>query len=648
MAQQQEHNCPPFLHITLPHLIPQFVEDLAKFAPEVKAYVYHGDPRNKQPDEYLHATVLGELSKSHDVFKATKEAKVIVTSYDTLRHRHGPPALETWMKGFYTELTLGDIDSRFRQIVKGSRQLPPLWPQRLDGCFPIITMDEVHRLANLEAQSHITIDFLKSDFRVGMTASPVPNKIENAVNLVKQCMYNKHALEAVAVHARACKSATGTDNPFAWPDKSPAVKHRINPAAFIEHGLKQVGKIPDRVRQGITLAKVYEQILIRRTYVSKCPWDGPMICESLPPIQLIRAVVEYTTDQQAHYDAFELEMTPALLTGPKAHRSWNASTLRKLICNDFWSGMRYLEANLTHKKIKKIAADEKEKAPIDREIPVERLHRYLGKVYSGRAKDGIQNQPDVPAISSPAAIVESMLRDSPKLRALITNVINQTTVLRSKSLCWVMYPAEQEVLLDILDVLEIKATALKSGQGLRARTNALREFNFTGRKSPVVMVICHMLQTEGLNMHEACPNAHLFDIPFTEPAKQQAIGRIMRMGQKQAVTIIKYSTANTFNIENIRNTMTKHVPQLVAELDHRVLGTYMRELEESIVEGDKPVEADEGINTSTWYKSGDMVLPGWEVAELDEETRAAFEPASPDEIMFALMQAARGKAVFFN
>lgn len=207
-----------------------------------------------------------------------------------------------------------------------------------------------------------------------------------------------------------------------------------------------------------------------------------------------------------------------------------------------------------------------------------------------------------------------------------------------------MYPGEVFLVLLMLKSYGYRAKALVSGITLKQRAELQADFNSPKKHSIQVLLISHQMQTEGLNLHAACPNAHLFNEPFGEPIKQQAIGRTYRFGQTRPVMVIKYDIIGTFSAKRIKNNLNKHIPQLVAEFNHTIFSQIFRDLHEEMneEEGDDEVGEDAGIDLETWFKvlsgpkSGRFVI-GESLTTLLVEQRPKTRRVTLNKVISAIM-----------
>jgi len=141
---------------------------------------------------------------------------------------------------------------------------------------------------------------------------------------------------------------------------------------------------------------------------------------------------------------------------------------------------------------------------------------------------------------------------SPKLRALVRNLAADAFVRGRRSLVWVNYPFEQMLVNALLTVQGFNSQMLISDMDPKRRADLLDRFNkqtgdATSRTSVEVLICSHLASGVGLNLHHDCASVHLLTNPQTQSARDQAIGRIYRIGQRRPVQVIEYQQYHTFD-----------------------------------------------------------------------------------------------------
>ncbi|KAF2462481.1 uncharacterized protein BDR25DRAFT_320692, partial [Lindgomyces ingoldianus] len=125
---------------------------------------------------------------------------------------------------------------------------------------------------------------------------------------------------------------------------------------------------------------------------------------------------------------------------------------------------------------------------------------------------------------------------------------------------------EQQLLVVILSLLDIKADAHISSSDVRHKDKLVQKFqrplsqNLTNDPHSAgvldedleVLVMSYYMNS-GLNLHYNCCNMHAFSPAPSSPIWIQACGRIVRFGQTKDCLIIKYYVKNTSNHRQIAN-----------------------------------------------------------------------------------------------
>lgn len=210
------------------------MDDVKKFSGgALNVLVYYGDAHsNKAWAGGLAEVIETGFTKGHNVFKMSAgKCYLIVTSYKTFRTRHGPQALLKFIESKLPHMEKNDQKKLVDKIEKGQSQLPKKWLGNLSGQFPFISFDEAHCLASTSSQISVAIRWLDPRFRYHLTASPVPNTLDNTTNLIHSYRYTDSAIQAVASDILSCEAIFG-DDPFKWLDTVPGVKKRIHGGVF--------------------------------------------------------------------------------------------------------------------------------------------------------------------------------------------------------------------------------------------------------------------------------------------------------------------------------------------------------------------------------------------------------------------------------
>jgi len=142
---------------------------------------------------------------------------------------------------------------------------------------------------------------------------------------------------------------------------------------------------------------------------------------------------------------------------------------------------------------------------------------------------------------------------------------------------WVLYPFEQLFLEALLTVQGINARAYISTLDPSERQALQRDFNEPildpeVRSDVEVLVASYYTNGVGLNLHHDCASCHLLDQPPSQAARQQAIGRTYRLGQKRTVEVVEYNLIKSFDINQLSRVTKRALPAAMSFLDLERLG----------------------------------------------------------------------------
>lgn len=161
----------PTLIVLPKHLIGQWQKAIEKVAPEkFIIFVYYGDYRARPKGS---ERIVGSLLKKDYPFFAQNNEDfartLVLTSYTTFAERHGPKKQQRWR----TNVLKWSEDTAKLDL----KILDPTWPQNLTGLFAKVVLDEAHNTKNTLTDVATTISWLKADFHLLMTATPIPNGV---------------------------------------------------------------------------------------------------------------------------------------------------------------------------------------------------------------------------------------------------------------------------------------------------------------------------------------------------------------------------------------------------------------------------------------------------------------------------------------
>ncbi|KAI9035126.1 uncharacterized protein KD926_004495 [Aspergillus affinis] len=156
---------------------------------------------------------------------------------------------------------------------------------------------------------------------------------------------------------------------------------------------------------------------------------------------------------------------------------------------------------------------------------------------------------DIPEQFTDQNVLLYLLRGSPKLRALLS-IIQQ----------------EQFFIAAAFYYACINCRVFHSELNSKERIELVRDF--TTKVDECMVLICsYYVNAAGSNLQNLCRNVYLFNIFTSDSLKQQAIGRVNRVGQTRTVKIYDYIVSDSFNASIFAKNLTKAVPDLVVTLN---------------------------------------------------------------------------------
>jgi hypothetical protein len=181
-----------------------------------------------------------------------------------------------------------------------------------------------------------------------------------------------------------------------------------------------------------------------------------------------------------------------------------------------------------------------------------------------QAVDGNWKKAQIPQLLS------LLVRDSPKIAALMLNIADEVVKRKEKAIVWTLYPDEQLILREIMSYFGIDARILSSDLSSTDHVSLTRSFNEPGGTQ--VLLASYTTNCAGLNLQKECRNVHLLDPATNANTEKQAIGRCYRLGQQQEVRVTGYYTRGTFNSYMFAHQIEKLLPGLAAMVERSQLG----------------------------------------------------------------------------
>ncbi|KAH8746169.1 P-loop containing nucleoside triphosphate hydrolase protein [Hyaloscypha sp. PMI_1271] len=605
----------PKLIVVLPELITQTYNSLHNFSGNLKGLVYYDDNRStKSAREYR---VEGLLKNTNALFNGdlTNEDYGIITTLPTLRNRHGPQALYEWRK---------EVLNMTSQQAKAMWNIPdPNWPGLLRNCFEIVCIDEAHTIKNMDTAGHTTIAWLNAEYHLLITASVLGNRLSDYIGFARLIQPSPDQLATDANFQQW--SIDKTTNPFELADNHPGAILRQS-LSYIDKYITSEKNKNYTERNSLYLRKVWEQVLIRRTYASPNPAKPHQnIGQDLPGLYTRRIVCSFTKEEQEAYDKLaELPMRKLIIKLPHTDQlAWNRKFSRLLTLLSTWIGWHYIEKEYGAKTI------------VEWKRLDHLLWRFCVMFHRGMRKQGLTPNFDIPAKDDIAAQLSIICMGSPKIRATLRIIAELVILNNYKLTMWSSLPANQVLLHAILEALNIGHATFTADLDRSERDEEVRQF--TENESCMVWNGGYYVGSYGLDLQPQAHHSCEWDGPPTKAHKDQAIGRLRRFGQRFNVEHFELYVTGSFQTRVIISTMEKAVPCALAELSINISKKH-----DNI--NNNNIELDIG----TWYLSPDGDLISEFDAGAANLAAADQTPLLPDEFIHALQEMGRGEASYLK
>ncbi|KAL2801674.1 P-loop containing nucleoside triphosphate hydrolase protein [Aspergillus granulosus] len=551
----------PTLIICPPHLVWQWASEIMKITSKLKVMVYFGDAREVPP---VQVKVLKKLTSTSPWLNSEQAHHgVVITSFQTLAQRHGPAARDAWRDGHSTP-----------------------WPGNLEGIFDTLVIDEAHALRNRNTAQWTAVSWVDADWNILATGTPMFNSAKDFGGLYP-FLFAKH-------NQLLWSGVAQTVNPFSLPADDPKIHLCLTPSA-VDKWILQDNL--DNVTRGLRMRQVWKSLIIRRTLSSSV--GGKRIGNNIPPTQYRMVFVRYSVEERVQYDKWWKQLRRNLFVKTREGQLvWNMAKFRELTLITTWLWFRYCHHILVKASMRVIntQATKLVLAPqlitkcLKMEQAIAARKREIGGDVSEEAFS------DIPQSFTDEQCLMLLLRGSPKLRALLNNIQQEVFLHNEKSIVWCTTPSQQAFISAALHHCHIDNRMYHAELTTRERVDLAMDFT-TKPDSCMVLVCSYYVNSAGSSLQHLCRNVHLFDTPSSEPMKEQAIGRSLRVGQTRTVKIYNYVVEDSFNTNIFARNLNKAVPELVATMNWSVFADTL-----DIPEGDleEPV-----LNIGVWVKNQD-------------------------------------------
>lgn len=464
---------------------------------------------------------------------------VVISTVDTLSHRHGPNAQMSYrmQSNGYSQHAAASCMAEHDVSWKGS----------LHEQFDLVCVDEAHVIKNPEASVTITLVWLGASFYVLATAIPLPNSVRDCAGYVLLM--------------------TGGDDPWEL-NQEWEIPNDCNPFEFDEDDPKSALIFSQRALEtfitganvnpqnaGFYLGKIWKRAMVRRTYASPDPADPTKrVSDSLPKLYNRRVLVRLTKREQEIYDRLSKEPLRkiARFVG-EGKVVWNRKYARQLILLSTWLSFSYFGDKVMADSIAMWKSYD------------DLLYRWIKLVHQGEEDALGEASFEVPEPDNAIGILGVLCRDSAKVRHALRIIIELVLVAKRKVVIWCALPANQLLLHGILQLLRISHCTYTAELNPDARSELVSNFT-TKTNEYMVFIASYAIAGVGLNLQSLSHHAIDFDAPENRGQREQAIGRQRRLGQPETVERFEMSVVNTFHDRITSNAIMKALVGGTAEL----------------------------------------------------------------------------------
>lgn len=588
----------PMLLVVPSTIITQWSKEIQKITSQLKLVILFGDKRTQRVSNWKNARVVtGALDKNDEIFNRSLESAktLVLTTYETFRNRHGPPAADAWIQSQRRKMK----DRRaFSNVLQG--QKPPGWPGDLAGLFSDVVLDEGHFVRNPDSGVSMAVRWADPDFYLIMSATIFFNNIHDFNGYV-DLVVPKHSDDEWEGSNLEKLGVTADCDPFSLPLDHPAASLMVTRRTIKRNIL--TNKVTTVVAS-VFAKKLLSLLMVRRTLSSVIQInDKKMVIGARIPASHTRVInVAFSRKEQRLYDKLVRPHYRRLIFNlPNGKFAINMKKLRLLTLTTSFLGMEQVEKLLTSSNLPAMLK------LFSLKTMCQSLAKTVGSgervldtkkwLKSVRSK-GKKLKPDLNAIVT-------LMRGSPKLRALIPLVVHNVLVRDEKQLIWCNFPANQLHIAAVLREIGIHAQIYHAKLDFKEREKLVRSFTHSG--GCMVLIISTAVNCFGLNLHGKCNEMHFYDLPMTKALLDQAIGRLRRFGQLLVVIVYMYIVQNSWNIRQVQKSNEKAVAGTICDLNSSVFRMVVQSRD-------------------------DVEFPGWVIREGRLTRLGEGEEAGPDDI----------------
>lgn len=494
------------------------------------------------------------LGQNHAIFDERKEENlrtVVISSPKTWAARHGPNKLRDWrMKELnWTKAAAKHSDMLF----------DPDWscPFLIPGKFRIVWVDEAHEIKRIDGHAAHAVEWLQPHFTGLSTATPFRNRLTDGEGYHRFIQLRNPLSED---ERKFYDVDSKNFNPYTLSDdRASDMRLDLTMAKRWIYNLVERDDAKSALDAGYHMQRLNERWMIRRTFSSEV--DGKAIGKSIPALIRRSMYFPFSEKSAKEHDRETFKAFKCLITvTPEGELVWNAGSFRTCILEALWTKFYHISEMVYANSIEKW----KKSGDI--------LSKWLEMVADGEEKAGRQFAR--PSPDTPLEQVKLVCQDAPRIGGVIY-LLKDTIQKQKKVALWVLLPAEQLLLFEVIRRLKIDVRMYTSELTQDERDDIIQVFNNDPDRCHV-LIMSYSLNSCGLDLQGCCHTTISVDTPISKAIDDQADCRFRRLGQRAAYVVsYKLSTPRTICDRTISKNMAKAVPTLMAELNSSVF-TYDR------------------------------------------------------------------------
>ena len=298
--------------------------------------------------------LLETLIKHHEIFDSENENNartVVFCTSDIFNERHEPKKQNQWFQKKYDTASL-------KSAIR--RKLNFEFLDFLDDVFETVIIDETHVVKSAVSDYNVSIQWLKADFILCVTNTPLKNSLENIDEYIVLCESDE--AEKWWENEQLTEwHVNDWINSYTLRDDHPAARLRLTKRAVNEFIARDAY---DQATLSSWLSQIFKKMLLKRTHASRLPFDiRRRIGQNLPRCQAYQIKCRLSQTKFQTYQAMKAKLLKNLSqTNARVRKSkWSFAIQRKFSLMTVCSLLLTLEerkVDLKAKKVKKMLATE--------------------------------------------------------------------------------------------------------------------------------------------------------------------------------------------------------------------------------------------------------------------------------------------------